>query len=69
VYRAGTELWTSETIARYQGGLEASRLQVKSGPPAEVPQAKILAGPRESGPGTFAARTFRSFRRWAGDWR
>ncbi|MBU6180009.1 MAG: hypothetical protein KGR69_10105 [Verrucomicrobia bacterium] len=69
VYRAGTELWTSETIARYQGGLEASRLHVKSGPPAEVPRAKVLAVPRESGPGTFVARTFRSFRRWAGDWR
>lgn len=69
VYRAGSELWASETLACYQGGLEASRLLVKSGPPAEAPHAKLLAGPRESSPGTFVARTFRSIRRWAGDWR
>lgn len=69
VYRAGTELWAGETLARYQGGLEASRLLVKPGPPAEAPRAQLLAAPREAAPGTFAARTFRSFRRWAGDWR
>jgi hypothetical protein len=65
VYRLGTSLWTNETIARYQGGMNPSRISVKSGAPLEAPHAKLLAGPREHGPETMVARTFRSFRRWA----
>lgn len=68
VYRLGTALWTNETIARYQGGMNPSRLSVKSGAPVEAAYAKLLAGPRVSGPETIVGRTFRSFRRWA-DWR
>lgn len=65
VYRLGTALWTNETIARYQGGLNPTRLSVRSGPPIEAPHAKLLAGPRSAGPETIVGRTFRSFRRWA----
>jgi len=69
IYRSGTSLWTNETVVRYQGGLNPSRLSVKNGPPLESPQAKLLVGPRETGPLTMVGRTFRSFRRWAGEWR
>jgi hypothetical protein len=68
LYRLGSTLWTNETIARYQGGMNPSRLSIKSGPPLEAPSAKLLAPPRETGPETIVGRTFRSFRRWA-EWR
>ncbi len=68
IYRAGSALWTSETTVRYQGGPHPSRVSVKAGPPPEAPQARLLTPPREAGPNTIVARTFRSFRRWA-EWR
>lgn len=69
VFRSGSALWTNETVARYQGGLNPSRLYVKSGPPAEAPHARLLASAREAGPASMVGRTFRSFRRWAVEWR
>lgn len=69
VYRAGTALWANETVARYQGGIHPSRLTIRSGPPPEATGARLLVEPRESGPRTMAARTFRSFRRWTTEWR
>ena len=69
VFRSGSTLWTNETVARYQGGLNPSRLYVKSGPPVEAPHSRLLASAREEGPASMVGRTFRSFRRWAGDWR
>ncbi|MEQ1841131.1 MAG: hypothetical protein ABL994_12035 [Verrucomicrobiales bacterium] len=64
VYRSGSSLWASETLVCYQGGVSPSRITAKSGPPAEAPEAKLMAAPRETAPETLVGRTFRSFRRW-----
>ncbi len=69
LFRAESGLWANETVAQYRGGLQASRLSVRPGPPPEVPKAGLLVGPREVGPATIVARTFRSIWRWAGEWR
>lgn len=64
IFRSEKSLWASETVVRYQGGVNPSRISVKSGPPPEAAGARLIAGPRESGPATIVGRTFRSFRQW-----
>jgi hypothetical protein len=64
IYSSGKDLWTSETLVRYQGGANRSRISVKSGAPAEARNARLIAGPRLPGPATLIGRTFRSFLDW-----
>lgn len=64
IYRSGKSLWASETLVRYQGGVNPSRISVKSGAPVEAAGARLIAGPREGSPATIVGRTFRSFRQW-----
>jgi len=64
IYRSGKSLWASETLVRYQGGENPSRISVKSGAPIEAAGATLIAGPREGSPATIVGRTFRSFRQW-----
>ncbi|MEX2578317.1 MAG: DUF432 domain-containing protein [Verrucomicrobiales bacterium] len=67
IYRSGDSLWTNETTIRFQGGAVPSKVAVKSGPPKEAAAAHLISGPREAGPSTAMARTFRSLRRWTVD--
>lgn len=69
LYLDARGLWTSETLARYQGGIHPSRLSIRGGPPSEAPQARWLAPSRSKPAGTTVGRTFRSFLRLAEDWR
>ena len=64
IYRSGKSLWASETLVRYQGGENPSRISVKSGAPVEAGGSTLIAGPRAGGPATLVGRTFRSFRQW-----
>ncbi len=64
IFRSGTDLWTSETYVRYQGGENRSRISVKSGAPSQARNARLIVGPRLPGPATLIGRTFRSFLDW-----
>lgn len=67
IYEYRDVLWASETLVRFQGGRERSRVSVRSGPPAEAPLARLVTPPQEKGVIPVVGRTFRSLRQWTHD--
>lgn len=67
LYQAGDRLLTNATVIRFQGGLQPSKVTLKSNPPREFKSAKLINTPREAGPHNIVGRTFRSLRKWTVD--
>ncbi len=67
IYQMNDVLWTNETMVRFQGGMDSSKVAVRYGPPAEAPSATLITPARKKGSFTVAGRSFRSLRQWTGD--
>ncbi len=64
IHRKDARLWANETVVRFQGGENVSRIEVVAGPPPEaVGGEKIVSAP-ELKAREMVARTFRSLRKW-----
>jgi hypothetical protein len=66
LYQHEKMIWASETVVNYRGAREPSNITVGRDSPKEVPEAKLIADPREPAPRGFAARTFSSLRTLTG---
>lgn len=67
IYETPGGLWASETIVRYQGGPNPSKIDIAEDAPSEARGGTLVGEPREKGPRGRVGRTFRSLRQWTRD--
>lgn len=58
LYQNGEDLWANDTRISFRGSEDASQVTVASGPPVEVPEAKLITRPRSELRRGFTIRTF-----------
>ncbi|MEM6280024.1 MAG: DUF432 domain-containing protein [Verrucomicrobiota bacterium] len=60
LYESANGLWGNETVVKYQGGANMSRVSLQHGPPQEAIQPTLLSPPRDRGIFRVVGRTFRT---------
>ncbi|MEM1444111.1 MAG: DUF432 domain-containing protein [Verrucomicrobiota bacterium] len=63
LYESVNGLWGNETVVKFQGGTNVSRVSLQNGPPREAIQPSLLSAPRSRGTFRVVGRTFRTLSR------